>query len=168
LLQGAFEVQNLFDDDGKLWPMFATSKLRTTMTASAHDSAASAAFWGHYAGDIDTFDQICRIEHLGHLQLDKIGCADAYDEHEGYGLDLCTRTSPPPIAATLGDRPVRYFDASRMIDCQSPFARGGAHSDILRLETARFLLHEINQSAGRATAPIRPSESACTPSSAKS
>jgi hypothetical protein len=157
LLEGAFEVRDLFDDRaGTLRTPFAGSAPRVTMTASAYDNAVSTAFWGWYAGDIRSFDQICRENpetwrywDLGSpfgtrdLQVSPIGCQVAVSKGR-YGFHLCKSDyTPGRPARPLGGNGFRYFDASELINCNEPFTGGDAHSDIYRAETARFLLDEM-------------------------
>jgi len=147
LLEGAFEMRHLFDEQGNLRSQFARGAPRVTMTASANDSAVSAAIWGWYAGDIDTFNHVCRTNavRFGNLDIRDVGCAVAIREppHE-YGLNLCVETAVASVPRPLEGKPVRYFDAGHLINCQQPFTGGGAHSDIFRRETARFLMDEVN------------------------
>ncbi len=149
LLEGAFEFQYLFGPGGELAPTLASGAPRVTMTASANDSAVAAAFWGWYAGDIRTFDQACRVnrerwDRLG-VQVGHIGCGVAAGTTpDDYGLNLCTTDKQrPDLLRPLDGSPVRYFDASSMINCMPPLSGGGAHSDVFRRETARFLLDEM-------------------------
>jgi hypothetical protein len=180
LFEGAFEIYTLFtdaadhfrDDAGTLDEHFGRGKPRLTLTSSYYDSAVSAAIWGRYAGDVATFNDVCRensrvwTPFLRHpLTLSQIGCAfPGKDDDKGpYGLRNCGPKTLRDYAPTLPNRalyeesppggpadakkskPVRYFDASYMINCNEPFTGGGAHSDIFRDETARFLLNEITQ-----------------------
>jgi hypothetical protein len=148
LLQGAFEFAYLFGPDGALAPTLGKGAPRVTMTASAGDSAVSAALWGWYAGDIRTFDQVCRVnrerwDRLG-VEVARIGCGAAVrGRPDPYGLDLCAAASPHPVLRPLDGSPVRYLNASSMINCQPPLSGGGAHSDVFRRETADFLLDEM-------------------------
>ena len=142
LLEGAFEFQYLFGPGGELAPTLASGAPRVTITASANDSAVAAAFWGWYAGDIRTYDQACRVnrerwDRLG-VQVGRIGCGVAAGTTpDDYGLNLCTtdKRRPDPLRPLDGS-PVRYFDASSMINCMPPLSGGGAHSDVFRRETA--------------------------------
>lgn len=157
MLQGAFGFDLLFDKggDGALAMPFAAAAPRLTLSSSVYDSAVSTAFWGQYAGDADTFDAACREnaerwEKLG-IDLRQIGCGEAVAAGEhGYGFALCTTERLPTGAiqpardlAQHPELPARFFDASRLINCKPPFSGGGAHSDVYRRETARFLLREI-------------------------
>ena len=164
LLQGAFEFKDLFQKHGQgpLAEAFDQARPRVTMTASRYDSAVAAAFWGQYAGDIDTFDKACRGEKgrfLGTAQmpgdLAPIGCAELRPGAADFALDVCTVTEddPAPLARALDGRPVRYFDASRLINCQPPFSGGGAHSDVFRRETAQFLWSEIEPQPAQERSP---------------
>lgn len=146
LLQGAFEIYDLFDQNGDLNPIFSAGAPRVTMTASSNDSAVSVAIWGSYVGDIDTFDQVCRTnaEFWGSLHITDVGCGNAVRKgSDGYGFNLCVSTAVRPVSRSIEERSVRYFDASSMINCQAPLSSGGAHADILRRETARFLMDEM-------------------------
>ena len=153
LMEGAFEITHLFQPGGGLLESFKTGAPRLTMTSSAYDSAVAAAFWGWYAGDIRSFNEICRmsVERSDRLGIDvsKVGCA-VPPPGSAFGFNLCDPTyadmkPPPPMpnSRDFANSPVRYYDASSLINCQQPFTSGGAHSDIYRRETARFLLNEI-------------------------
>ncbi|MGO8914871.1 MAG: alpha/beta hydrolase [Stellaceae bacterium] len=178
LFEGAFEIYTLFtdsadkfrDDAGTLDEHFGSGKPRLTLTSSYYDSAVSAAIWGRYAGDVATFNDVCRensqvwTPFLRHpLTVSQIGCAfpGKDDDKSPYGLRNCGSKNLSDYDPKLPNRslyeepqpggppdpkkskPVRYFDASYMINCNEPFTGGGAHSDIFRDETARFLLDEI-------------------------
>ena len=155
LFEGAFEFKDLYQKGGggPLAEAFALGRPRVTMTASRHDSAVAAAVWGQYTGDIDTFDKVCRGQ-LGRRwtasqipkDLDSIGCGEiGPTTSNGYGLDVCTPTSDDAVRPVreLHGKPIRYMDASRLVNCEAPFSSGGAHSDIFRRETAAFLWDEI-------------------------
>jgi hypothetical protein len=154
------------DADGNLDEHFRNGRPRVTLTSSRYDTAVSAAVWGRYAGAADTFDDVCHensktwkpfLQHP--LVVSQIGCEDLSNSggNRQYGLQLCSvakdgdhdygQLSRPLHGAAPSERtktwPVRYFDASAMINCNEPFTGGGAHSDIFRDETARFLLDEI-------------------------
>ena len=62
-----------------------------------------------------------------------------------FGQAVCTATPDldTHVVRDLDGRPVRYFDASRLVNCAQPFSGGGAHSDIFRRETAEFLWTEM-------------------------
>ena len=148
LLQGAMQIERLFDEDGNLPQPFSAGDPRITMTASQFDTAVSTAFWGQYLGDIDTFDGACHeADASGRwrgLDVGKIGCGVATRvEKPAYGFSLCQKTERSEGIDTLDGKSVRYFDATAMINCNAPFTGGGAHSDIYRRETARFLLDEM-------------------------
>lgn len=179
LLEGAFEFYRLFTDaedkfddaDGHLDGHFAKGEPRVTLTASHYDTAVSAAFWGRYAGDARTYDDVCRnnpqvwkppFRHQ--LTVDQIGCAFPGSEPNpsDFGIKNCSaspsdyvRAKPyrfidavkPPAGGSeaVASWPVRYVDASYMINCNEPMTGGGAHSDIFRDETARFLIGEITR-----------------------
>jgi hypothetical protein len=155
LLQGAVEFGQMFDDDHLLAGTLGDGEPRTIMTASDHDSANQLAFWGNYVGSGRTFGRACadpankdRWRSEGY-DLTRVGCGVVADGAEGYGFALCRPGSPgsggQPLQRPLGDRPVRYVDASRVINCDAPFTGGGAHSDIFRPETAAFLLQQIER-----------------------
>lgn len=155
LLSGAFEFEDLFQKggDGPLAEAFLLGRPRVTMTASRHDSAVAAAILGQYAGDIDTFDKVCRGK-AGRswtasqipTDLAEVGCGEVGPPTStAYGLDVCTPTPDAGVRPVRGleGKPVRYLDASRLVNCEAPFSGGGAHGDIFRRETAAFLWDEI-------------------------
>ena len=54
------------------------------------------------------------------------------------------RQDPPfDPGMEMAGKQLRYFEASRMINCNQYATGGGAHSDIFRRETGRFLMGEI-------------------------
>jgi Alpha/beta hydrolase of unknown function (DUF900) len=167
LLEGAFQIHKLFESDGTLAGQFRGSAPRVTMVASRYDNAVATAFWGWYAGDIRSFDQVCRENEatwrywdyshpFGRRDLDvsSIGCGIAKRDGQ-YGYSICHRDDAEqkgtgqgddgsaPLRRPLGDKGLRYFDASDLVNCNEPFTGGGAHSDIYRAETARFILDEM-------------------------
>ena len=155
LLQGAFEMRALYQIHGygPLAPAFAQSRPRVTLTASRYDSAVASVIWGQYAGDMDTYDKACRGAKGWGLRLSPmppnlapIGCGVVEESPSlKAGLAVCTPTpadKAPPVRG-LDGHPIRYFDASRMINCAQPFTGGGSHSDIFRRETAEFLWREM-------------------------
>jgi hypothetical protein len=133
LLEGAFDISRLYGPHG--WAL-DVQKLRVTLTASEHDQATSSAFWGSYAGNILTFERVCRQQPSM--------CGQAQVEGR-YGFDICKQSRDNHTTQSAPDvrSPVRYFDASSLINCRAPLHHGGAHDDIFRRETARFLLDEI-------------------------
>ncbi len=148
LLQGAMQIERLFNEDGSLPRPFSAGDPRISMTASAFDTAVSTAFWDQYLGDIDTFDGACHeADARGRwrgLDVSAIGCGVASQtENPAYGFSLCQKTDRTDDIETLSGKRVRYFDATMMINCNAPFTGGGSHSDIYRRETARFLLNEM-------------------------
>jgi hypothetical protein len=158
LLEGAFEIDRLFDRDAGGSPPpallapqqpFSAGDPVLTLTASEYDTAVSSAIWGWYAGDADTYDRVCMgardHEPWRGLDLSSFGCGLARNTGAAtpYGLDLCQTSQRQGTAVDLAGKRVAYFDASHMIDCNAPFTGGGAHSDIYRRETARFLLDRI-------------------------
>lgn len=155
LLQGAGELKDLYKDGGQgpLAEAFAKRSPQVTLTATRYDWAVASAIWGQYTGDIDTYDKVCRGKpgrawSASQLpaDVDTIGCGEIGPATtETYGFDLCTPTPEDPIRAQrpLAGKPVRYFDASHLINCQPAFSGGGAHGDIFRRETAAFLWDEI-------------------------
>jgi pimeloyl-ACP methyl ester carboxylesterase len=164
LLEGAFEFERLFDRDPSVSPTPTTSATAPparlqrpfsagdpmlTLTASDYDTAVRAAVWGWYAGDARTYDQVC-MSARDHqpwrgLDLSEFGCgvAQSLEVKAPYGLDLCQQSLRQGTPVDLTGKRVAYFDASHMINCNAPFTGGGAHSDIYRRETARFLLDRI-------------------------
>ena len=177
LLEAAAEIRYLFDEQEgggplKLSPALADGHPRTTLTSSSRDTAVSAAVWGWYAGDADTFNELCRnnASTWGHkgfrsvlpvnryeLDLTEVQCAALWRNPGGYGNNVCPldqddpgREQPDPVVAARAfepgkpsKHPLRYVDASSMINCPAPTSAGGAHGDIYRRETARFILDEI-------------------------
>ena len=158
LLEGAFEIERLFDRDARLSPAphllslqqpFSAGDPVLTLTASEYDSAVSTAFWGWYAGDAATYDKVCAAagdqEPWRGLDLSGFGCGLVRNLGPGpiYGLDLCQTSDRQGTEVDLAGKRVAYFDASHMINCNAPFTGGGAHSDIYRRETARFLLDRL-------------------------
>jgi hypothetical protein len=119
------------------------------VTSSVFDSAVSAAIWGWYAGDVRTYDELCVAAQHGvswhDLDVSGFGCgfARTVDPRYPYGLHLCRPSNRVGIDVPLAGKRLRYVDASDVINCDPPLAGGGAHSDIYRRETARFMLNEI-------------------------
>jgi hypothetical protein len=161
LLQGAVEFGSLFAPDMQLAGTIGDGRPRVTMTASEHDSANNVAFWGYYTGTERAFREACEnplnkdIWQSAGYHLDQIGCAVLDGRSERYGFQLCRPavdpadgTAAPAMLRSIDGRPVRYFDASRMINCDAPFTGGGAHSDIFRLEIAQFLWDEMQDDHG--------------------
>jgi hypothetical protein len=58
-------------------------------------------------------------------------------------MPVCAKSGRTGLDVPLAGKTIRYFDASDLINCNAPFTGGGAHSDIYRRETARFILDEI-------------------------
>jgi hypothetical protein len=158
LLEGAFEIERLFDRDARVSPPpairapqepFSAGDPVLTLTASDYDTAVRAALWGWYAGDARTYDEVCAHardnEPWRGLELSSFGCGLARNLGGAvpYGLDLCQQSMRQGTPVDLAGKRVGYFDASHMINCNAPFTGGGAHSDIYRRETARFLLDRI-------------------------
>jgi pimeloyl-ACP methyl ester carboxylesterase len=155
LLEGAFEIDRLFDRDERttaqprrLEEPFSAGDPTLVLTASAFDKAVSAALWGWYAGDIRTYDEACGHASSGTpwrgFSFDAFGCGLARrTAPPAYGFDLCTPSQRVGLTLTREDARVRYMDATHVIDCTPPFSAGGSHSDIYRRETARFLLDEL-------------------------
>lgn len=152
MLEGAFDISELFDANGLLASLkgrSANDVLDVTMTASFEDTAFDLAIWGNYLGDSRTFTKVCsRPPSLDEPQLaNAIECGEAVSD-ESWGLQLCnTVPKTVPIdesrVTTVGH--VRYLDASKLINCQTPFGGGGAHDDFYRPEMGRFLADEIQR-----------------------
>jgi Alpha/beta hydrolase of unknown function (DUF900) len=144
LLEGAFDISYLFDDEKNILPALKESNIITTLTSSSVDTAFNTAIWANYAGDHRTFRTVCRRSGFAVGYHDLVGCGQAVRPDQ-WGLGFCNKT--PDSAAEEYDPPagvkVRYFDASRLINCQTPFGGGGAHDDFNRPEMARFLFSEI-------------------------
>ena len=164
LLQGAVEFGSLFAPDTKeLAGTLGEGRPRVTMTASKYDSANDLAFWGYYTGTERAFRQACEeplnqdLWQSAGWHLEGIGCKVLDGQRDRYGFQLCRKAAnaegpAPTVVRSIDSRPVRYFDASSMINCDAPFTGGGAHSDIFRLETARFLWDEMQDSAATSVA----------------
>ena len=167
LLQGAVQLHEMFEPgEGAtkraLVPRLQNTPLRVVMTASVHDTAVHAAFWGWYTGDEQTYRAACGERdadgtvaptpaYFRSLDLSGFGCQHAI-RPGAWGLGLCQTTFPPgpphePSRPMNGAR-IRYWNASWMINCASHLSGGGAHSDIYRREFARFLLQEIGFPSG--------------------
>ncbi len=145
LLEGAFNISQLFKDENLL-PTLENTSLPITMTSSQIDTAFDLAIWGNYVGDTRTFASVCGTPP-SHVPIKAVG-AFRCDEATGpsWGLGLCNTIASSPIADTarkLADAKIRYFDASKLINCQTPFGGGGAHDDFNRPEMGRFLWSEI-------------------------
>ena len=159
LLEGAFEIERLFDRSRETaggaagrairLPEFPAGNPRLTLTASVFDSAVGIAVWGWYAGDVGTYDNVCEAARDGktwkHFEFSPFGCASARntDDKARYGMPVCAKSGRTGLDVPLAGKTIRYFDASDLINCNAPFTGGGAHSDIYRRETARFILDEI-------------------------
>ncbi len=155
LLEGAFEIDRLFDWDRRttarprmLEAPFSAGDPTLVLTASAFDKAVSAALWGWYAGDIRTYDEACGHALDGTpwrgLSFDAFGCGLARKvEEPAYGFDLCTPNQRVGVGVAMDGKRVRYMDATHVVNCTPPAGAGGSHSDIYRRETARFLLDEL-------------------------
>ncbi len=155
LLEGAFEIDRLFDWDKRttteprmLEAPFSAGNPTLVLTASAFDEAVSAALWGWYAGDIRTYDQACGHALSGQpwrgFSFDAFGCGLAKRADEpAYGFDLCTPSPRTGLPVPMDGKRVRYMDATHVVNCTPPASAGGSHSDIYRRETARFLLDEL-------------------------
>jgi hypothetical protein len=92
------------------------------------------------------------------LDLSEVQCASLWQHQRGYGNQICPADPTKPDAEKPAEvryrrfepgqpsaHPLRYVDASAMINCPAPASGGGAHGDIYRRETARFILDEIIQ-----------------------
>ncbi|MFO1026419.1 MAG: alpha/beta hydrolase [Acetobacteraceae bacterium] len=163
LLEGAFDIRELFDEQKHLLPVLASRTLRVTMTSSVFDTATSTAIWGYYAGDRRTYAAVCseRKGAFGSYSTDEFQCGDATgnaratpitpDAPREWGLEVCSKMPEELMIDTPAnqnpDRIIHYLDASKLINCQTPFGGGGAHSDFDRLEMGRFLWNEIQSSS---------------------
>jgi Alpha/beta hydrolase of unknown function (DUF900) len=144
LLEGAFDISDLFDDGKNLLPALKDTGITTTMTSSSIDTAFAMAIWANYVGDHRTFRMICGQDGLATGYHKLVGCGQAIRAGQ-WGLGLCNKT-PESVAKDYdppADVKLRYFDASKLINCQTPFGGGGAHDDFYRPEMARFLFSEI-------------------------
>lgn len=110
---------------------------RLVFTASRHDSAAEAAakipgpLW---AGSIKSWERLKQND----ARLD-----------DGNRMTLCSAApdgSLNPDCALKPDTRLLYVNASELIKYQSFGTGGGAHSDIYRPETGRFLWHVLRPS----------------------
>lgn len=156
-LQGAFEVKELFkerDLNKGLSAAFDRDGLRAVLTATQFDKAVKFAFWADFAGSLDGFDAVC-----GDLPGDEVDCFEVGEntqrnaELDSYGLAACVTNEDPILLETRATKPnfshasvlesdhgLIYVNTSRLMNCNAAFTGGGAHSDIYRRETARFVM----------------------------
>ncbi len=149
MLQGAFDIVHLFDR-GALVDVLASKRLKLTLTASDFDTAnGAAAVFAGFAGARETYDRVCGMggRGLGSNAVADIGCGDAIDPAHVpayWGLALCNPYDKAIVPARpIRDQTVHYLDASKMINCQTPFGGGGSHDDFYRPEVGRFLYNEV-------------------------
>ena len=133
--------------------MFEARGLRVTMTSSLFDTATATAVWGYYTGDRRTYAAVCGDHKgaFGAYSTRAFQCGEAADDPDKpvrWGLQACSVMPPASVIRTAPDtsnpdQTIRYLDASKLVNCQTPFGSGGAHSDFNRLEMGRFLWNEI-------------------------
>jgi len=148
LLEGAFDISELFGGKQQLLPTLSATQIGVTMTSSIVDTAFDLAIWGNYTGDHRTFAKVCadKSDRFGSGMLSEIGCGEAVSDK--WGLEACNPiTDRITIDAKrpLNGARIRYFDASKLINCQTPFGGGGAHDDFGRPEMGHFLFYEVQR-----------------------
>lgn len=148
-LQGAFEIDRLFDGDGRrhscLTPtrQLAAGFNRVVLTASKGDGAVNLAFFGTYAGQHDGY--LASSKEAAYCDLFAQGIMD----ENGACLDkagnrqTCAALAPAP---EKGRPRVLYLDASDSIKYNTHRTGGGSHSDIYRENVGRVLANLLNSS----------------------
>lgn len=152
LLEAAFDIGDLFmPTTGRLIPALRSGRPQITLTSSIFDTAFSTAIWGDYAGSRHTYASVCLLpqDAFHGYDLGVFQCREATSptDQKLWGLETCStvplRWQIEPVVRTVSETPIRYYDASKLINCQMPFGGGGAHGDFYRQEMGYFLWSEI-------------------------
>ncbi len=148
LLQGAVDIADVLGKESLLPSLLRPGSLTATMTASQFDSAVPTAFWANYIGNIETFRRACGpgAPASSEYDISSISCGEAVGSQKCLNDADEIAIDPNRVRDR---RTIYYQNASRLINCRTPFGGGGAHSDVFRAETGIFLWNEIH-------APSRP------------
>ncbi len=154
-LQGAFEIDRLFDGDGSRHSCATPTRRlaegfnRVVLTASSKDAAVNLAFFGTYAGQHDGYtaskEKPAYCGLFTQATMDKDGACIGAGNRQA-----CAAIAPAPSGARP---PVLYLDASNSIQYNTHRTGGGAHSDIYRENVGRVLASLLNSEDTLAACP---------------
>jgi hypothetical protein len=127
-LQPAVSINRFLEDGGAdeiVYPGSCDNARRVVATASAGDEAVRSALWADMAGSTDSWKEACG-EKRGRF-MRPLECIRARPDG----------STEPASGSVTGS--FVYVDASRLVYFNHPNTGGGAHSDIYRPETGRFM-----------------------------